>query len=105
MAVLTGSQDEELVTEDDYDDNYVAHVHTTSSGRECVILLPIDTDEQEVYSCEFCGVTYSTVDLDEGYSYSFNVTEEVYVCHECPFTHEDETQTKRHYTIEHGDND
>lgn len=109
MPVIEGESGEQLSEKFDEGEGSV-HTHYTSGVRYAITMYEhIDMDDEydgEPYSCPLCEFTVDyPEDQPEGYSYHYDVVNDVYVCDYdgCGWEHELEQQVKSHQTRVHGD--
>lgn len=95
MSVYKGEMGEQ--GERVHDDEVIVHTHTIGTHTEVLVTIDGDDGQSICPNCDF-SADGDIVD-DDGYSY-YSVNSE-YHCMECGYIHEDESQVKRHYTMDH----
>lgn len=91
-------QEGETGTENISDDEDILHLHY--HGDEVHVITRSDDDEEgDEFVCELCGE--EIVVGTKKYRYHYDDDTGEFVCDECEWSHEDEAQVKRHFTVKH----
>lgn len=101
MPVIQEETGDEII-EEVSEDELLVHTHNHGSGNPSAVTLDENGGDDGPFTCPYCDLTYDyVIELDDDYLYYVNVTDDVYECWHCDYSHEEEPQVKRHYSMEH----